>query len=132
MTPGGSGRTIKTVAPDGASATQYSYQGNSTTVTDPAGKLKASTVDAYGNAGPLHQLFACEHYLAERKRKHGMETTATYASSWAPASLAGPNHDSGATTYDSYGRPYQTTIPDSQISQVASPVLFVRLTRLKM
>ena len=61
-----------------------------------------------------------------------METTATYASSWAPASLAGPNHDSGATTYDSYGRPYQTTIPDSQISQVASPVLFVRLTRLKM
>jgi YD repeat-containing protein len=45
----GSGRTLTVTAPDGASATQYAYQGNSTTVTDPAGKWKTSTVDAYGN-----------------------------------------------------------------------------------
>jgi YD repeat-containing protein len=31
------------------STTSYTYQGNSTTVTDPAGKWKTSTVDAYGN-----------------------------------------------------------------------------------
>ena len=41
-----------------------------------------------------------------------MNTTATYASSWAPTSMTGPNGDAGTTTYDSYGRPSQTTIPD--------------------
>jgi RHS repeat-associated protein len=45
----GSGRTLTVTAPDGSSTTQYAYQGNSTTVTDPAGKWKTSTVDAYGN-----------------------------------------------------------------------------------
>ena len=45
----GSGRTLTVTAPDGSSTTRYSYQGNSTTVTDPAGKWKTSTVDAYGN-----------------------------------------------------------------------------------
>jgi len=45
----GSGRTLTVTAPDGASTTNYTYQGNSTTVTDPAGKWKTSTVDAYGN-----------------------------------------------------------------------------------
>jgi len=34
-----------------------------------------------------------------------MPTTATYASSWAPAALTGPNGDRGTTSYDSYGRP---------------------------
>ena len=37
-----------------------------------------------------------------------LQTTATYASSWAPATLTGPNYDQGTTTYDSYGRPSQT------------------------
>jgi YD repeat-containing protein len=45
----GSGRTLTVIAPDGASTTSYTYQGNSTTVTDPAGKYKTSTRDAYGN-----------------------------------------------------------------------------------
>ena len=44
-----SGRTLTVTAPDGASTTSYSYQGTRTTVTDPAGKWKTSTVDAYGN-----------------------------------------------------------------------------------
>jgi YD repeat-containing protein len=46
----GSGRTLGVTAPDGASVTRYAYQGNSTTVTDPAGKWKTTTVDAYGKA----------------------------------------------------------------------------------
>jgi YD repeat-containing protein len=40
------GRTIKTVAADGASATTYSYQGNATTITDPAGHWKTYITDA--------------------------------------------------------------------------------------
>lgn len=44
----GSGRTLTVTAPDG-SATRYSYQGNQTTVTDPAGKWKTFTNDAMGN-----------------------------------------------------------------------------------
>ena len=42
------GRTIKITLPDG-SITQYLYQGNVTTVTDPAGNWKQYTNDAFGN-----------------------------------------------------------------------------------
>jgi RHS repeat-associated protein len=41
-----------------------------------------------------------------------MATSASYSSSWAPATMTGPNGEAGSTTYDAYGRPYQTTIPD--------------------
>src|ERR1017187_36324 len=44
-----SGRTLTVTAPDGASVTRYTYQGNLTTVTDPAGKSKTFTADAMGN-----------------------------------------------------------------------------------
>ncbi|HVV74310.1 MAG TPA: hypothetical protein VHI52_22945, partial [Verrucomicrobiae bacterium] len=43
------GRTTSTVSPDGASTTTYSYAGNTTTVTDPAGHWKMFTRDAMGN-----------------------------------------------------------------------------------
>ena len=42
------GRTLTTVLPDGTSTTSYSYQGNIVTVTDPAGKWKQYTTDAFG------------------------------------------------------------------------------------
>src|SRR5207253_234313 len=45
----GLGRTLSTVAPDGASTTTYSYSTNTVTVTDPAGKWKKFTMDAFGN-----------------------------------------------------------------------------------
>src|SRR5206468_12543437 len=45
----GLGRTIAVQSPDGASTTTYSYQGNTTTVTDPAGKWKKYVTDAMGN-----------------------------------------------------------------------------------
>jgi len=44
-----SGRTIQVTAPDGVSTTTYTYQGNLTKVTDPAGKWKKYTSDAMGN-----------------------------------------------------------------------------------
>jgi RHS repeat-associated protein/uncharacterized repeat protein (TIGR01451 family) len=44
-----SGRTLTVTAADGTSVTRYAYQGNQTTVTDPAGKWKTMTSDAMGN-----------------------------------------------------------------------------------
>jgi YD repeat-containing protein len=40
---------MKVIAPDLASATTYSYVANTVTVTDPAGKWKTFTMDAFGN-----------------------------------------------------------------------------------
>jgi RHS repeat-associated protein len=45
----GSGRTLTVTKPDGASVTTYLYQGNTTKVTDPAGKWKKFTSDSSGN-----------------------------------------------------------------------------------
>jgi YD repeat-containing protein len=45
----GIGRTVSTTLPDAASTTTYSYSGNMTTVTDPAGKWKTFTSDVLGN-----------------------------------------------------------------------------------
>jgi YD repeat-containing protein len=44
----GIGRTLSMQVPDGASTTTYSYQGNTVTVTDPAGAWKTYTSDAFG------------------------------------------------------------------------------------
>ena len=43
------GRTLTVTLPDGVSTTTYAYNGNSTTVTDPAGKWKKFTSDVEGN-----------------------------------------------------------------------------------
>ena len=43
------GRTTNVLLADGASHTQYVYQGNFTTVIDPAGHLKQYASDAFGN-----------------------------------------------------------------------------------
>jgi YD repeat-containing protein len=45
----GIGRTLSVVSPDGASTTTYQYQGNTVTVTDPAGHWKTFTMNALGN-----------------------------------------------------------------------------------
>ena len=45
----GIGRTLSVTQPDGASTTHYSYSGNQTTVTDPAGNGKTFTSDVEGN-----------------------------------------------------------------------------------
>ena len=43
------GRTLTVTLPDGASTTRYTYQGNWTTVVDPAGKWKQYQSDVFGN-----------------------------------------------------------------------------------
>jgi len=49
----GIGRTLSVVAPDGASTTVYLYEGNTTKITDAAGKWKKYT---YGSLGRLIQV----------------------------------------------------------------------------
>ena len=44
----GQNRTLTTIAPDGSSTTSYQYHCNTVTVTDPAGKWKQHTMDAFG------------------------------------------------------------------------------------
>lgn len=45
----GLGRTLQVQQPNSAGTTQYAYAGNAVTVTDPAGKWKKYTSDAFGN-----------------------------------------------------------------------------------
>jgi hypothetical protein len=45
----GLGRTLSVAHPGGTGTTTYSYSGNTTTVTDPAGKWKTYVSDAFGN-----------------------------------------------------------------------------------
>jgi YD repeat-containing protein len=42
------GRIVTATAPDGAAVTSYNYAGNTVTATDPAGKWKQYTMDAFG------------------------------------------------------------------------------------
>ena len=41
-----------------------------------------------------------------------LATTVTYTNSWAVTSVTGPNGANGTTTYDDFGRPQKTKIPD--------------------
>jgi len=45
----GIGRTLLSLAPDGASVTTYTYYGGVVTVFDPTGKWKSYSMDAFGN-----------------------------------------------------------------------------------
>jgi RHS repeat-associated protein len=51
----GIGRTVSVVAPDSASTTSYVYQGNTVQVTDPAGKWKIFTMDAFGHLTQVNE-----------------------------------------------------------------------------
>jgi RHS repeat-associated protein len=45
-----------------------------------------------------------------------LATTLTYSGSWAVTSLTGPNGANSATTYDGWGRPTTTKIPDGAVT----------------
>jgi RHS repeat-associated protein len=51
----GLGRTVSVVEVDSGSTTAYAYAGNTTTITDPAGKWKKQTVDALGNLKTVNE-----------------------------------------------------------------------------
>ncbi len=110
------GRTISVVSPDGASTTQYTYQGASTTVTDPAGKTKTTTVDVQGNivqvtepdpanqpSGTLQTNYAydvMEHLIQVSMPRGGYTQTRTF--NYDPSShlLTSETHpETGTTSY---------------------------------
>ena len=68
----GLGRTLTSKWPDGASTTTYSYAGNTTTVTDPAGKWKTFTNDVEGNLVTVTE-----------PNPAGCSFTTTYSYDWA-------------------------------------------------
>jgi YD repeat-containing protein len=45
----GLGRTVSSTEADGTSTTTYAYLGNTVQITDPAGKWRKFTMDAFGN-----------------------------------------------------------------------------------
>ncbi len=49
------GRTTSVTLPDGVSTTTYAYSGNTVTVTDPGGRWKKYTSDAFGNVTQVNE-----------------------------------------------------------------------------
>ena len=110
--------------------TSLAYRGNPTTVSglnasdlvctsyDSAG-VPYQTSDANGHSVTLQTNSTTNYSLPTAIQPNGnssLQTSATYASSWAAASMTGPNGDTGTTTYDYYGRPATTTIPDGAVT----------------
>ncbi len=52
---GSIGRTVSVSLPDSSGTITYGYQGNVTTVTDPAGKWKKFTTDVFGNLTQVNE-----------------------------------------------------------------------------
>jgi len=111
----GIGRTTATTPPDGASATTYSYSGNMTTVTDPAGKWKTFTSDVLGNLNtvvepdPLNQpggilttsyTYDWMNHLVGVSMPRG-STTQTRSFSYSDAGnlISATNPENGTVTY---------------------------------
>ena len=121
----GLGRTVSVLAPDGASATTYQYQGNTTTVTDAAGKWKTTTSDVQGNtvqvaepdpSGNSSALYAgytyddMEHLTQVSMPRGGVTQTRTFIYSPTTHLLTGETHPETGTTgytyYTTYGTGY--------------------------
>jgi RHS repeat-associated protein len=72
-------------------------------------------MDGVGNTVEITPSAATSYGLPAEIKPGGnasLETSMTYAASFAVASMTGPNGATSTTTYDTYGRPTQTTIPD--------------------
>ncbi len=85
----GIGRTLTSTLPDGASTTTYSYSGNLTTVTDPAGKWKTFATDVLGNPISVTE--------PDPANQPGGVLTTTYTYDWANR-LTGVSMPRGTTT----------------------------------
>jgi RHS repeat-associated protein len=98
----GIGRTLSVIAPDGNSTTNYSYQGNTVTVTDPAGHWKKYTTDVLGQLVQLN----------EPNPAGGSDYVTTYTYDWF-----------GHLTQISMPRPTGTQTRTSNYGSPAGPLL---------
>ena len=121
------------MAPDGSQAT-YAYQGNQTTVTDPAGKWKQFTSDAFGNLTTVTEpnpaggndlttsyVYTLRNQLAQATMvRDGYTQTRTFLYS-GPDLVSATNPENGTVTYTYNGVHQVTTRTDAkgQVTQYA-------------
>ena len=106
----GIGRTVSTVQPDGASTTTYAYAGNTTTVTDPAGKWKQYTKDVLGNLTTVLE--------PDPNNQPGGTLTTSYSYDWMNhvtqvAMTRGSTTQYRTFVYDSVGRLTSAANPEN-------------------
>jgi RHS repeat-associated protein len=106
------GRTVSVALPGGAGTTTYSYAGNTATVTDPSGKWKKFTSDAFGQLVQVN----------EPRPGGGADyvTTYTYNGLGKLTGVSMPRPHSGGTytqtrnfVYDTQGRMTSETNPET-------------------
>ena len=115
VTYDGIGRTLSVKQPDGASTTRYSYSGNQTRLTDPAGNGKTFTSDVLGNlttvvepdpanqpSGTLTTSYAYDwmnHASQVSMARAGGTQTRTFVYSDAGLLTSATNPENGTVTY---------------------------------
>lgn len=90
---------------------QYVYDigGNVVQVTDGAGKVTTVTPSSSTN-------YSLPGVLTPNSNTN-LQTSLSYANSFAATSVAGPNGATASTSYDSYGRPQSSQIPDGATTE---------------
>ena len=128
-----SGRTLTVTKPDNASTTHYAYAGNTTTVTDPAGKWKKFTTDALGNltqvtepdpANPASATYVTTYAYNAFNQLTGVtmprgNITQTRSFTWSGSDLASATNPENGTVsyqYDSAHHVTQRTAAKGQVT----------------
>jgi RHS repeat-associated protein len=124
-----SGRTLTIVKPDGASTTTYAYAANQTTVTDPAGRWKTFTSDAFGNLrtvtepdpnlGTVYTTYTynnANQLLTVSMTRAGVNQTRTFG--WTGSDLtSAQNPENGTVNYTYDGAHHVLTRSDAKGQQ---------------
>ena len=98
------GNATQTVSVGGSAVMRYESTGVVMCSQDGAGHTTGNTPSADTN-------YSLPGVLTPGGNSN-LATTVTYTNSWAVNSVTGPNGANGTTTYDDFGRPQKTKIPD--------------------
>ena len=107
------GRTTSVTPPDGISTTTYAYSGNAVTVTDPGGRWKKHTSDAFGNVVQVNEpnpAGGADYVTSYAYNQFNKLTTVTM-----PRTMPGGNvvTQTRSFTYDTAQRLVSVTHPES-------------------
>ena len=111
--------TVTTGGSDTTGETQYSYAGNAVTVTDPAGKVKVFTMDAFGNLTQVvenpsgldyvstYTYDLVNHLTGVSMTRPGFSTAQTRSFAYSGNNLtSATNPENGTVSYTYYGSGY--------------------------